>query len=103
MSRSLSLMMTRTAALAFAAASMLPGAARAQEDPPYVVKEGMVDKGTYNGYRRYDNSCMRCHGQSAIGSSFAPSLVDSLKRLSYDSSWRSSSTAARTSAPARRR
>ena len=57
---------------------------RAQEDKPYTVVNGKVDKGTYNGYRRYGESCMRCHGPDGAGSSYAPSLVDSLKKLDYE-------------------
>ena len=52
--------------------------------PTYIVKDGQVDKGTYNGYRRFHSTCHTCHGFDASGSSFAPSLADSLKRLSYD-------------------
>ncbi|QCO18402.1 cytochrome c protein (plasmid) [Azospirillum brasilense] len=52
--------------------------------PTYIVKDGQVDKGTYNGYRRFHATCHTCHGFDASGSSFAPSLADSLKRLSYD-------------------
>lgn len=55
-----------------------------QEQKPYTIIDGKVDKGTYNGYRRYGESCMRCHGPDGGGSSYAPSLVDSLKSLSYD-------------------
>ncbi|MBP2296309.1 c-type cytochrome [Azospirillum rugosum] len=52
--------------------------------PAYIVKDGQVDKGTYNGYRRFHATCHTCHGFDASGSSFAPNLTDSLKRLSYD-------------------
>ena len=58
--------------------------AMADDPKPYIVKDGMVDKGTYNGWRRFHSVCYVCHGQGAVGTSFAPSLVDSLKRLSYD-------------------
>lgn len=67
--------------------AMLAGGARpaaAQEDKPYEIVDGKVDQGTYNGYRRYGDACLRCHGQDGMGSSYAPSLVDSLKRLSYE-------------------
>lgn len=58
---------------------------RAQEDEkPYEVIDGKVDKGTYNGYRRYHASCHTCHGPDGLGSSYGPSMVDSLKTLSYD-------------------
>lgn len=56
----------------------------AQEDKPYEVRDGKVDQGTYNGYRRYHASCHVCHGPDGLGSSYAPNLTDSLKRLSQD-------------------
>ena len=52
--------------------------------PPYNVKDGKVDIHVYNGYRRYGDSCMRCHGPDGAGSSYAPDLTASLKRLSED-------------------
>ncbi|MFK7993529.1 MAG: cytochrome c [Granulosicoccus sp.] len=51
--------------------------------PQYGVKDGMVDKGTFNGYRRFHGTCHACHGQDAAGGSFAPSLVESLKTIDY--------------------
>ena len=51
--------------------------------PQYIVKDGKVDKGTYNGYRRYSATCHVCHGPDGMGSTFAPALVDSLKRMDY--------------------
>ncbi len=54
------------------------------EEKPYTVKDGKVDKATYNGWRRYTESCLRCHGPDGAGSSYAPSLVDSLKQMSED-------------------
>ncbi len=56
---------------------------QAGEVPKYTAKEGKVDKGTYNGYRRFHGTCHACHGQDAMGGSFAPSLVESLKALDY--------------------
>jgi methanol metabolism-related c-type cytochrome len=74
---------------AVGAALALPGAgggARAQDKPgeekPYVVKDGKVDRATYNGYRRYTDSCLRCHGPDGAGSSYAPDLTESLKKMS---------------------
>ncbi len=56
----------------------------AQEaEPVYTVVEGKVDKGTFNGYRRYHGICHTCHGPDALGSTIGPSLVDSMKTLSY--------------------
>ena len=58
---------------------------RAQgEQKPYTVIDGKVDKATYNGWRRYTEACLRCHGPDGAGSSYAPSMVDSLKQLSED-------------------
>lgn len=54
------------------------------EDKPYTVKDGKVDKATYNGWRRYTESCLRCHGPDGAGSSYAPALLDSLKQMSED-------------------
>lgn len=62
--------------------SVAPGAT--QEEKPYSVLEGKVDQGTYNGWRRYHASCHTCHGPDGLGSSYAPSLVDSLQQISYD-------------------
>ncbi len=46
-----------------------------------MVQDGKVDQHVYNGYRRYGESCLRCHGPDGAGSSYAPSLVDSLKTM----------------------
>lgn len=79
-------------ALAAAAASLcILGAlavaqqpAGTEEERPYRVEGGRVDRATYNGYRRYGNSCLACHGPDGAGSSYGPSLTDSLKRLSRE-------------------
>jgi methanol metabolism-related c-type cytochrome len=69
--------------LSLAAAAQQTGEP-AWEDKPYTVTDGKVDFGTYNGYRRYEAYCLRCHGPDGAGSSYAPALVDSLKTLSYE-------------------
>jgi methanol metabolism-related c-type cytochrome len=51
---------------------------------PYTVESGKVDKKTFNGWRRYTESCLRCHGPDGAGSSYAPSLVDSVKHMTQD-------------------
>jgi len=38
-----------------------------------------VDKKTYIGWRTYHAVCHVCHAQDAVGSTFAPSLVERLK------------------------
>lgn len=35
----------------------------------------VTDKGTYVGWRTFHSTCHVCHGQNAVGSSFAPSLL----------------------------
>ncbi len=67
------------AGLAFSSNSLY-----AADEPAYVVEEGLVDKATFNGYRRFHGTCHACHGQDAMGGSFAPSLVESLKTVTYD-------------------
>ncbi|HEU4518491.1 MAG TPA: c-type cytochrome, methanol metabolism-related [Microvirga sp.] len=52
--------------------------------PTYNIKEdGTVDWYTYSGYRRYHAECHTCHGPDGMGSSYAPALVDSLKKMDY--------------------
>jgi methanol metabolism-related c-type cytochrome len=63
--------------------SMAPVAAQ-EDGKPYSIVDGKVDKGTYNGWRRYHSSCHTCHGPDGLGSSYAPNLVESLQRISYD-------------------
>ncbi len=58
--------------------------AKAENDPVYVVQDGRVDQHTFNGYRRYGESCHRCHGPDGSGSSYAPSLTESLKKMSFE-------------------
>jgi mono/diheme cytochrome c family protein len=68
-------------ALSFAAITV---AVPAEEPKPYTIKDGKVDKQTYNGWRRYTESCLRCHGPDGAGSSYAPDLLESLKHLDED-------------------
>ncbi|MGA7868948.1 MAG: cytochrome c [Stellaceae bacterium] len=60
--------------------------AKAEQDTqkPYTITDGKVDKKTFNGWRRYTESCLRCHGPDGAGSSYAPSLVDSAKHMKQD-------------------
>ena len=66
------------------ATGMITVAPAADEQKPYVVKDGKVDQHTYNGWRRYTESCLRCHGPDGSGSSYAPALTESLKSMSED-------------------
>jgi methanol metabolism-related c-type cytochrome len=56
----------------------------ARNVPTYKIQaDGTVDWYTYSGYRRYHSECHVCHGPDGEGSSYAPSLKDSLKTMSY--------------------
>src|SRR5215475_14294416 len=66
-----------------------PGVVRAagsgqESQKPYTITDGKVDKKTFNGWRRYTESCMRCHGPDGAGSSYGPDLVDSAKHMTQD-------------------
>jgi mono/diheme cytochrome c family protein len=74
-----------SAVFAILAGAAVP-AAEPQKEPekPYTIVDGKVDKKTFNGWRRYTESCLRCHGPDGAGSSYAPSLVDSAKHMTQD-------------------
>ncbi|WP_119272373.1 c-type cytochrome, methanol metabolism-related [Taklimakanibacter deserti] len=58
--------------------------ADANGDPTYNVgPDGTVDWYTFSGYRRYHSDCHVCHGPDGLGSSYAPALTESVKRISY--------------------
>ena len=48
-----------------------------------VGPDGTVDWYTYVGFNRYSSECLRCHGPDGMGSTYAPALMESIKRLSY--------------------
>jgi methanol metabolism-related c-type cytochrome len=48
-----------------------------------IGSDGTVDWYTYSGFTRYSSECLRCHGPDGVGSTYAPALIDSMKRLSY--------------------
>jgi methanol metabolism-related c-type cytochrome len=49
----------------------------------HVSEDGAWDWYTFSGYRRYHSDCHVCHGPDGEGSSYAPALVESLKKMSY--------------------
>ena len=81
------LSLASSAILAFALVSATPAAAQSGEvdweEQPYIIKDGKVDYGVYNGFRRYHSYCHVCHGPDALGSTYAPALKDSMANLSY--------------------
>ncbi|MGH7051095.1 MAG: hypothetical protein ACREFS_17330 [Acetobacteraceae bacterium] len=48
-----------------------------------ISKDGTVDWGTFVGYLRYNDTCLRCHGPDGAGSSYAPDLSQALKGIDY--------------------
>jgi methanol metabolism-related c-type cytochrome len=70
--------------IALASEVVLPAKAGQETEKPYTITDGKVDKKTFNGWRRYTESCLRCHGPDGAGSSYAPSLVDWAKHMSQD-------------------
>jgi mono/diheme cytochrome c family protein len=65
--------------VAVSLAPQTAGVLAAQSDQstqkPYTIVDGKVDKKTFNGWRRYTESCLRCHGPDGAGSSYGPNLV----------------------------
>ncbi len=53
-------------------------------EPYRIARDGTVDWATFEGYRRFNGNCETCHGFDGLGSAFAPSLVESLQRMSHD-------------------
>lgn len=53
------------------------------EKPYEIAADGTVSWPVFNGFRRFNSVCHTCHGPDGVGSTFAPALVDSLKRLDY--------------------
>lgn len=59
-------------------------ASTTEEKPYHVAEDGTVSWPVFSGFRRYNSVCHTCHGPDGVGSTFAPALVDSMKRLSYE-------------------
>lgn len=51
--------------------------------PTFKIENGSVDWYTFSGYRRYHSDCHVCHGPDGVGSSYAPSLAESMKTMDY--------------------
>jgi methanol metabolism-related c-type cytochrome len=52
--------------------------------PTYnITSDGTVDWYTFSGFRRYHSECHTCHGPDGEGSTYAPSLLGSIKTMSY--------------------
>jgi mono/diheme cytochrome c family protein len=59
----------------------LPCRAAAQElrDQWHQAPRDTVSQETYDGWKQFNLNCARCHGEDALGTSFAPHLIVSLK------------------------
>ena len=56
----------------------------AEGNPTFKIQEdGTVDWYTFSGFRRFNSDCHVCHGPDGVGSSYAPSLAESMKVLDY--------------------
>ncbi|MGH7119826.1 MAG: hypothetical protein ACREFP_12690 [Acetobacteraceae bacterium] len=52
--------------------------------PTYDVrKDGTVDWGTFVGYLRYSESCLRCHEPDGAGSIYVPDLARRIKEIDF--------------------
>ena len=71
----------KTWMMAAVALVLIAGPAAAQElhDQWHPAPRDTVDNETYQGWKQYELNCARCHGEYAVGTSFAPALVASLK------------------------
>ncbi len=72
-----------TGTIAVTLLSLAFTASATAQEKPYTVKDGVVDWYTFSGFRRYHSECHVCHGPDGLGSSFAPSLVESMKTMDY--------------------
>ena len=85
MTTSLTRALARTAAAAavvVAAIAARPSDAAAQAANANAyrhVPKDTVAQNVYQGWKQYELNCARCHGEYAVGTSFAPALVVSLK------------------------
>lgn len=48
-------------------------------DAYHTAPRDTIGREAYNGWKQFELNCARCHGEYAVGTSFAPALVTSLK------------------------
>lgn len=63
------------------AATAVTTRADAQElrDQYHTAPRDTVSQDVYDGWKQFNLNCARCHGEDALGTSFAPHLIVSLK------------------------
>jgi hypothetical protein len=59
-----------------------PYIVQCREEPNALGARCVVDRSTYVGWRAFHMVCHRCHAEDGVGSSFAPSLVERVRKLS---------------------
>ncbi len=71
----------KTWILVAAALVLGAGSVSAQQlhDEYHPAPKDTIDNATYQGWKQFELNCARCHGEYAVGSSFAPALIVSLK------------------------
>lgn len=52
---------------------------KAYQESVRFIPHDTIPQDAYQGWKQYELNCNRCHGEYGVGSSFAPSLVESLK------------------------
>ena len=70
-----------SSACVLVAASALLSRVEAQElrDQYHTAPRDTVSQEVYDGWKQFNLNCARCHGEDALGTSFAPHLIVSLK------------------------
>ncbi len=56
-----------------------PVAVAPLQDAYHTAPRDTISREAYNGWKQFELNCARCHGEYAVGTSFAPALVTSLK------------------------
>ena len=74
----------QTSAIAAVADAGTPYTVECSVDDATGKRTCAVDRETFVGWRTYHGFCHVCHAQDAVGSTFAPSLVDSMQDINYD-------------------
>ena len=65
--------------LVAATAATTRAAAQELRDQYHVAPRDTVSQDVYDGWKQFNLNCARCHGEDALGTSFAPHLIVSLK------------------------
>jgi mono/diheme cytochrome c family protein len=61
------------------AAGPAPAADAPLKDAYHTAPRDTISREAYNGWKQFELNCARCHGEYAVGTSFAPALVVSLR------------------------